>query len=410
MISVYSVHLANYALPLVTVPYLSRVLGPVSWGLLAMAQAFAMYGSLAVEYGFIYSGTRQVATASSAEEIERIVAGVSAAKGLLTLLIVGAAWLAYFLVPLFRDNPLLLWSAVIAEILKASLPSYYFYGIRRVAVASMLDISARIVAAAGVFVFVRAPKDAWIVFVLQGAGALVATCVGHAIIYSRFALRWPRTGEGLRMLKEGGPMFLFRSAHNIYVLGNAFILGLFASPQAVGYYAGAEKINSAAVGLLTPLTTALYPRAAGLAKASLRRAARLAVVTLYLMGGASVLLLLAMWFGSGPIVRIILGHQFLASATVLQILSLRAPMVAWINVLGFQWLLALDLEKSFQNVTVIALIANIVLAACFAPRYTFNGMAYAVVISQAIAAFGIYLVLKRRKLNPFALTTHVPPA
>lgn len=200
-------------------------------------------------------------------------------------------------------------------------------------------------------------------------------------------------------------MFLFRSAHNIYVLGNAFILGLFASPQAVGYYAGAEKINSAAVGLLSPLTTALYPRAAGLIKASLRKAARLTTLSLYAMGAVSLALGLIMWFGSTLIVRILLGHNFLESAGVLRILSLRSPMVAWTNVLGFQWLLALGLEKSFQKVTVTALLLNILLATCLAPAFAYSGMAWAVVISQTAAAFGIYLVLRRRGLNPLAIAS-----
>ena len=394
---------ANYLLPLLTLPYLSRVLGPSSWGLLAMAQAFAMYGGLVVEYGFIFYGTRQIATAGSAAEIADIVAGVSGAKLLLSIAVAIGVSASYFFVPLFHRHPLLLCAAVIAELARAALPSYYFYGIQRVALASLLDVAARLAAAGGIFILVTRPQDVWRVFALQAAGSSVAFFIGHWMIYSRYELRWPKLSEAWRMLREGGNMFLFRSAHSIYVLGNAFVLGLFASPQAVGYYAGAEKINSAAVGLLSPLSTALYPRAAGLAKASLPQAARLTTLSLYAMGAISVLLGGIMWFGSALIVRVILGPQFATSAGVLKILSLRAPMVAWTNVLGFQWLLALGFEKAFQRITLVALLLNLLLAICFAPRYTFNGMAWAVVISQATAAAGIYLVLRRRKLSPFGL-------
>src|SRR5205085_10367415 len=124
----------------------------------------------------------------------------------------------------------------------------------RVAVASTLDISARVVSGAGIFIFVHRPGDAWKVFGLQAGGAAIAFVVGHALIHTTYALRWPSIGDGLRILREGANMFLFRSAHHVYVLGNAFILGLCVSPQAVGYYAGAEKINSAAVGLLSPFS------------------------------------------------------------------------------------------------------------------------------------------------------------
>ncbi|MBV9764610.1 MAG: oligosaccharide flippase family protein [Acidobacteriaceae bacterium] len=401
--SIYGVQFANYLIPLVTLPYLTRVLGPSTWGLIAMAQAFGMYGSLVVEYGFVFSATRQLAIASTSSEIQDVVAGVSGAKILLGSVIVIAAFGAYLVVPLFHQHPLLLWAAVASEIAKALLPSYYFYGIHRVAVASILDISARMAAAIGIFIFVHRPADAWRFFALQLAGASLALVVGHAMIHVRHRLRWPRLNDGLKMLREGGPMFLFRSAHNIYVLGNAFILGLFASPQSVGYYAGAEKINSAAVGLLSPLTTALYPRAAGLIKNSLHKAARLTTVSFYIMGAISLILGLIMWFGSSLIVHIILGHNFQESVGVLRILSLRSPLVAWTNVLGFQWLLALGLEKPFQKVTVVALILNILLATCFAPAFAYTGMAWAVVISQAAAAIGIYIVLRRRALNPFVI-------
>lgn len=403
--SIYGVQVANYVLPLITVPYLSRVLGPPSWGLIAMAQAFAMYGSLVIEYGFIFSATRQIATASTNRDIEDIVAGVSGAKALLAALVIAGACCAYFFVPLFRGNPALLSAAVVSEIFKASLPTYFFYGIKRVAVASTLDISARVVASVGIFIFVHRPEDAWKVFGLHAAGAIAAFVIGHAMIYTQYALRWPRIRDGARMLRRGGNMFLFRSAHSVYVLGNAFILGLFAPPQAVGYYAGAEKINSAAVGLLSPLSTALYPRAAGLVKTSLGKAALLTKVSLYVMLAISIFLGLAMWFGSTLIVRVILGSHFLPSASALRILSLRAPVVAVTNVLGFQWLLALGMEKAFQRITIVALLLNLVLATLYAPKYMFNGMAWCVVISQTVAAVGIYLVLRRRKLNPLTIAS-----
>jgi PST family polysaccharide transporter len=368
-----------------------------------MAQAFALYGSLVVEYGFVYSATRQLATASSDEDVEDTVAGVSGAKLLLSGGAVAAACVAYQLVPLFHQHPLLLWTAVSAEIVKALLPIYYFYGIKRVRTASYLEIAMRTAAAAGIFIFVRKPEDGWKIFALSGVSAFAALIIGHAMIYRRYALRWPRAGDGWRMLRDGWAMFLFRSAHNIYSLGNAFILGLFVSPQAVGYYSGAEKISSAATGLLSPFTTVLYPRAAGLVKSSLGKAAQMTRVSLYIMGSAGLVLGLIMCLGAGWFIPLILGRNFAPSESVFRILGLRAPLIAWTNVLGFQWLLVLGLEKEFQRITMAALAANVVLAAVLAPRYSYNGMAWAVVISQSVAALGIYLVLLNRGPNPFGV-------
>jgi PST family polysaccharide transporter len=402
ILAVYGIHFANQALPLITVPYLSRTLGPAGWGLLAMAQAFGMYGNLVVDYGFVYSATRRLATADSDSEIEETIASVSGAKICLSAGALAAALAAYLFVPLFHEHPVLLWMAVASEIIKALVPVYYFYGIQRVATASLLDISARTMAAAGIFVFVRRPSDAWKVFALTGITAAVTVVIGHALILKRYVLRWPRMREGWHMLREGWAMFLFRSAHTIYTLGNAFILGLFASPKAVGYYAGAEKISTAALGLLLPLTTVLYPRAAALAKSSLSRAAQVTRFTLYLVGAASVVLGAVLWLGAPLIVRIILGHNYTESEGVLRVLSLRAPLIAWTNILGFQWLLVLGLERPFQRITLAALILNALLATVLAPRFSYQGMAWAVLVSQVAAACGILLVLERHRLNPFS--------
>jgi len=403
MVAVYGIHFANQALPLITVPYLSRVLGPAEWGLVAMAQSFALYGNLVVDYGFAYSATREIAQSTTKTEVEKIIAGVSGAKIILGVLALLAAWLAYWVVPLFHRHPVLLWTATISEVIKAFLPVYYFYGIKRVSLASMLDISARIVAATGIFLFVHRPEDAWKIFALTGVTSMVIFLVGHGMMFTRHTPGWPRIRGGIKMLREGWAMFLFRSAHSIYSLGNAFILGLFAAPQVVGYYAGAEKINTAAVGLLAPFTVVLYPRAATLAKDSLSKAARVTTISMYIIGALSIGLTLIMWFGAGLIIPIILGHGFAQSEGVLKILSVRTPMIAWTNVLGFQWLLVLGLERQFQKITLAALMLNTLLATVLAPRFSYDGMAWAVVTSQLVAALGIYMVLQRRGLNPFRM-------
>jgi polysaccharide transporter, PST family len=410
LVAVYGIHFANQALPLITIPYLSRILGPAGWGLVAMAQSFGSYGNLIVDYGFIYSATRQIATESDAAGIEKIIAGVSGAKLVLSAAALAAAFVAYLFVPLFHEHPLLLWIAVLSEIIKAFLPVYYFYGIQRVATASFLDISARAISAAGIFLFVRSFQDAWKVFALTGVTAAAAAVLGHVWIRKRYRLRTPNLREGWQMLRESWAMFLFRSAHNIYSLGNAFVLGLFASPKAVGYYAGAEKISTAAVGLLAPLTTVLYPRAAALVKSSLTRAAKVTRLTLYVMVAGSVIMGLVLWFGAPLIIRIILGRNFNESASVLRILSVRAPLIAWTNILGFQWLLVLGLERQFQNITVVALIFNTILAAVLAPRFSYDGMGWAVLFSQAIVAVGIFFVLGQRQLNPFSKQLRVADA
>ncbi len=61
LFALYGLYCSTYVLALVTVPYLSRVLGPFQWGLLAAVQSFGGYLLITVEFGFNFSGTREVA-------------------------------------------------------------------------------------------------------------------------------------------------------------------------------------------------------------------------------------------------------------------------------------------------------------------------------------------------------------
>ena len=123
VLALYGVQAANYLFPLLTLPYLTRVLGPVSWGLLAMVQSFAQYLALLVEYGFNLSATREVARhRDDRSHLASLLAGVTGAKGVLSGLTIFLALAAYEWIPNFRDSAALLasgcfgrWPGVIAQ-------------------------------------------------------------------------------------------------------------------------------------------------------------------------------------------------------------------------------------------------------------------------------------------------------
>src|SRR5216684_4135551 len=85
IVSLYAVHFAGVLLPLISVPYVARVLQPTEWGIIAFAQACAGYLSLIVGFGFNASATREVARVRDRNDsTSKIVAGVMGAKLMLT--------------------------------------------------------------------------------------------------------------------------------------------------------------------------------------------------------------------------------------------------------------------------------------------------------------------------------------
>jgi PST family polysaccharide transporter len=403
MLAISVVLAANKAVTLLTVPYLTRVLGPTGWGLFGFAQSFAISLGLVAEYGFWLSGSREVARhRDDRDMLSTIVAGVMGAK---TMLAVGAVALGFLLkptIPLFRQHPQLLWAAVFWSISQGFNMMWYYQGLERMWRMASFDIFFKASAVATIFLFVGGPGDESKALALGGAGWFLSSVVTAIMAYREVGFRRPTLALSWDALRMGWSMFLFRAAVTLYTSGNGFILGLFAQPAQVGYYAGAEKISSGLLAPLTALEQALFPRVSYLTVRSRDRAARVAKLSLIVMGLGGFLLGAAAFFLSRLIVRVALGPGFQPAVPVLRVLAGLVPAVALSNALGIQWMLPLGLDSAFNRIILGAGILNIVLAIVLAPLFAQMGMAWAVLTCQIFVTVGIYLALRRRGLDPLA--------
>lgn len=402
-LSLYGVHIASYILPLITIPYLARVLGVAGWGLVAFAQAFGSFITVAAEYGFNLSATREVArNRKNREKLTDIFAGVLGAKGLIAAASMVVAVLVRSWVPIFREHPALLWAGMFWGLSQAFNVMWFFQGFERLRLMVALDISTRALATTAIFLLVRRPDDGWLVLVTQGCGYLLSFAVGLGLAYRELSFRLPTWSSVWAALRMGWTMFLFRASVSLYSVGNAFILGLFVSPQLVGYFAGAEKISKAFLGLFTPISQTLYPRLSHLVHHDRDRAARLARTGVIIMGsgGAAVG---ALVFAVAPLlVQVILGKGFLPAVPVLRVLSLLLPLVGVNTAIGGQWMLPLGLDRPFNTTILLAGLIDLGLASVLASLYAGLGMACAVVSAEVYIAGSFYLILRRRKLHPMS--------
>jgi polysaccharide transporter, PST family len=402
-LSLYGVQIATYVVPLVTIPYLARVLGAAGWGLVAFAQAFGSWVALVGEYGFSLSGTREIARhRDDPEKMTQIVAGVLGAKTLLAVASIVTALGAFWFVPIFRQHPRLLLASVVWASAQVFNMIWVFQGLERMRFVAALDISAKVVATVLVFLVVHRPEDGWRVLVVQGLGFGLSSVICMRMLYRLIPFRMPNRVSVSEALRMGWSMFLFRSSVSLYTTANVFILGLFVSPQLVGYYAGAEKVSRGFLGLLNPLNQTLYPRLSHLVHHAQNRAARLARIAAVLMGAASIALAALIFFAAPLLVRVILGHDFQSAVPIVRILSALVPLVACGNVLGLQWMLPLGMDRAFNKIILTAGFINLFLALILAPRFKDMGMAWAVVIAEAFVSVSMYLCLRSQKLDPLS--------
>ena len=311
VVSLYSVHFVNYFVPLFTLPFLARTLGPSSWGALAFAEAYASYVTIIIEYGFGLSASRIIAQSGDDMSVRsRCASGVISAQ---TILIVLAAILtvpAYVLIPSFAIYRALIPLAFCLGVARAASPFWYFQGLERMPVISILNLLANISAAVGVLLFVRKPDDAWIPIALRALASTVSLLIGFSIIFRETPALAFSIAEAKTTLREGSSLFLFRSAISLYTTANVLILGMFRSTADVAWYAAGEKISRAGVNAIQPLCQAFYPRLSSLLVTDEEEAARALRLSALFTISLGLAIGLGLFIGAPLIVRIAMGPGF----------------------------------------------------------------------------------------------------
>ncbi|MGE5111010.1 MAG: oligosaccharide flippase family protein [Acidobacteriaceae bacterium] len=397
LVSLSGMQIAGYLAPLVTLPYLARVLGPVHLGLVAFAQSFGLYAALLVEFGFSLSGTRDVAkNRNHRKQVGDIFARVLGAKLLLGLIcVIALIGVTAFVSPL-RTHKTLMYVAAGSGVAQGLSAAWFYQGIGRIRLASAVEICSKALFAASVFIFVHAPSHDWRVPLLQLLWYGASACLLTTMACKEFPVCRPKLSEIINALRSAASLFIYKGAVTFYVTANTFILGLLATPISVAYYATAEKINNVLVNSVQPLTQAVYPRMNHLVESDELAAARLAKMSL-IVGALGGCVLGGVCYCLAPIgVRWYLGTEYAPVAAVLRILSLAVPLFTCNIVLGFQYLLPFRLDRQFNLVTVVAGAISIASLLILVPRFAHLGVAWSVVLTESFTLVSLVFVLLRR--------------
>lgn len=378
---------AGYLLPLVTLPYLVRVLGPDIFGRIAFAQAFVAYFVFLTDYGFNLTATRTVARSrNDLAALSRLASAVMVAKsvimiaGFIVLLVTVSA------VPSWRaDWSLFAW-AYLSVIGSVMLPAWLFQGLERLILLTVYALLAKLIMVVATFALVREAADYHVAAALQGAGMIVAGVLGnlHLRRVASFAWRWPGMNAIRQVTKEGWHVFLASFAGNVANSSNVFFLGLAADPMVVGYFAAAEKLIRAVQGLIYPVSQAVYARVANLRERSYDEALTLVsnMARAFFVGGACVSVLVFLF--ASEITVILYGEKFHVTAELIRLMAIIPFLVALNNILGAQTLAQFGFTGLLSASTLIPVTLHVALLYFVAAHAEAAGVALLIVLTELL--------------------------
>lgn len=232
--------------PLLTYPYLLRVVGLELYGVIVFAQSIIIYISLVINFGFNMSSAKEVAIhKEDKDKLSRIVSTTYISKFILWV-ICGVGYLIVITTfDFFREYYWVYFLSYLLTFNELLLPTWFFQGIEKMKYITIVNVSSRLVFVAAIFLFVREKSDYLYVPLLNGIGAIVAGLLALYIVFKKEGVQFRLSSiYGIREdYKRSFPLFVSSVSTQIYVNVNKLIVGSCLGMSEVAIYDIGEKVQ-----------------------------------------------------------------------------------------------------------------------------------------------------------------------
>lgn len=399
----------NMLLPLVALPYLSRVLGTNNLGLVLFAQVFNRYFQIATEYGFDLTGTREISEKKgNLKRINKVFWDVIKTKLFICFVSALFLFIIVFGVPFFREHAYIYILSFGVTIATVFLPTFFFQGIEKMKYITYANFISKLLSVFLIFFLVNNKNDYYLVPVFYTFGAIISATFSIIVSFRKFNITYEKTSfqNILDQLKRGFNVFLSNITITGYTITNSLILGFFASPTVIGIYIAIEKIILALKVIINPFYQASYPYLVNVYKVNKKKYWNIIkshyIYSLFVM----IVFVSLVNIYSEFLITTILGEDFIVGRDLFKVFSILIVITPLSYITFNNGLLILKKDKIYSFVYSFMAIFNCILLFIFLTTFTekANAAALANVLTQTVGLFvGLYFLRKEFVKNLFRI-------
>ena len=388
-------------LPLVTTPYLSRVLGAEGVGIYSYTYAIVTYFVLFGSLGIALYGQREIAYVQDNVKARKRVFFELVIVRFITLFI---AVLIYALVFMRGKQYQTYYSILLIELLAAGFDiSWFFQGIEEFKKTVIRNVLLRVISVTLVFVIVKTTNDLWKYILIYS----LADFLGNLLlwVYLPKYLKGGKIGK-IELKRHIVPLlmlFIPQVTNKIYNLLDTTMLGsIVSNKQETGYYEQSQKVIRLLLTIVTSLGVVMVPRMANTFATGDRKK-----INSYIKKSFNFVFIISfpMMFGIASIskafVPIFFGKGYDKAAILIMIFSPMLILMGIENVIGTQYLLPTKRQKEYTISVVSGILVNLILNFIFINLWNSIGASIATIISQLVVDIvQIYYVRNNIKWKP----------
>ena len=393
---------SNYVLGFVTLPYITRVLGPEKFGEVNFVMNAVDYYLLFASMGIMTIGTRETAMArNSKSELSTVASNIIGLNLLITFVVLIFYNASILLIENFRQYKELFWIGNGKILFSALLVEWLFTGIENFKYITIRSLAIKLLYVVLVFVLVRTSSDYRMYFILTILSFVVNALINFSYLLRLVVLK-VRSIRISRYFKSNLKLGSYTIMASMYITFNVIFLGMVSTMDEVGYYSTSLKLYFVILSLFSAFTSVMLPRMASVINLGdslqfnkyLDKSYRLVFIFGFPITIMSVLL-------SPEIIDIIAGGKYGPAIMPMRILMCALPVVWLSQVISIQGLAAIKRDNLLVYGAIIGAVLSVVMNLCLTAKNGAIGSSIVLLTSEcSVTAFGVYMV---HRLKLFSL-------
>lgn len=392
----------NICFPLLTVPYISRILDVEDIGLANFAVGYVAYFSLFASLGIQIYGVREIAKVRDCITARNRVFSELFILVFLSTVLVSIFFMSsvFFVDTLQKDQVIIIIAGISLFMTPLSI-DWYFQGIENFRSITMRTVIVRLLTLLLLFVFVRSDDDLLPYIVILSVSTVVSNVINLAFAI-RLGLKFVR--QGLTVFRHIRPMmtlFVSTLAIGVFIMLDTLMLGFIGNYSEVGLYTAATRLVKLVITVLSSVGVVLLPRLSfNMERGDMEGNKTLLQKSFDFSVTFGVPCAFGLCLSSSALVPFFFGPNFIPATLSMQILSLLLIVTMLNNFYGVQMLIGLGYEKCFVRAVLLAALVNFALNLVLIPRYGAVGASVASVIAEAVELMvNIYYIRRLLKLQ-----------
>ncbi len=376
--------LSGIIVPLVTLPYLTRILHAKGLGEYSYAYSVAYYFYLFIRLGLHNYGNRTIAyVRDDPKALARTFTDIYAFQAFMGI-VLSLLYLLYC-VTLSPDRGLAY--IFILHVLAGGIDiTWALYGLEEFKVTSVRDILTKVVTAVCVFIFVKQPSDVWKYALIYSLGFFISQAVSMPVLMSRVRFVKPDFNGVIFHIRPNLVLFLPTVAVSLYKTMDKIMLGYMSSETELGYYHSSEKIIMVPLALITALGTVMLPRMSNMVsnradKARIREVFNRSIMFAMFL---STSLCMGIMTVSKEFVALYFGEGFEKCRMLFLIILPSCIFLAFANVIRTQYLLPQKKDRLFIISLFSGAFINLTVNLILIPKYASVGASIGTLVAEIV--------------------------